>query len=157
FPPRFLGYAQSAFFGGRTSAHIRNVAVPVVYTDFLSMYPTVNSLLNVWAFVVAGRIDVVEHCQDEVTELLQRVTLDDVFRREMWSQFTAFVRVIPNGDILPARCQFGAGHDWQVGVNYLYAASDDPNDALWFALPDVVASVLKTGRVPHIVDAFRLV
>jgi hypothetical protein len=82
FPPRFLGYAQSAFFGGRTSAHIRNVPVPLVYTDFLSMYPTVNSLLNLWAFVVAARIDVVEHCQDDITALLQRLTLDDVFRPE---------------------------------------------------------------------------
>ena len=38
FEKRYLGYAQSAFFGGRTSAHIRKVPVPVVYTDFLSMY-----------------------------------------------------------------------------------------------------------------------
>ena len=45
FPKRYLGYAESAFFGGRTSAHIRKVPVPVVYADFLSMYPTVNSLM----------------------------------------------------------------------------------------------------------------
>src|SRR5205807_6636214 len=30
FPKKFLGHAQSAFFGGRTSAHIRKVPVPVV-------------------------------------------------------------------------------------------------------------------------------
>ncbi len=53
FPKRYLGYAQSAFFGGRTSAHIRKVPVPVVYTDFLSMYPTVNSLMDLWSFVTA--------------------------------------------------------------------------------------------------------
>jgi hypothetical protein len=29
--------------------------------------------------------------------------------------------------------------------------------ALWYALPDVVASVLKTGRVPKILDAFHIV
>jgi len=156
-PPRFLGYAQSAFFGGRTSAHIRNVPVPVVYTDFLSMYPTVNGLLNVWAFVVAARIEVVKHCQDEIATLLQRLTLDDVFRPETWTQLTAFVRLVPDGDVLPARCQYGSGHDWQVGVNHIHASSDDLNDALWFALPDVVASVLLTGKVPRIVDAFRLV
>jgi hypothetical protein len=38
FPKKFIGFAQSAFYGGRTSAHVRKVAVPVVYTDFLSMY-----------------------------------------------------------------------------------------------------------------------
>jgi hypothetical protein len=30
FPPAYLGHAQSAFFGGRTSAHIRKFVVPVV-------------------------------------------------------------------------------------------------------------------------------
>ena len=59
FPKRYLGYAQSAFFGGRTSAHIRKVAVPVVYTDFLSMYPTVNALMGLWRFVVAENVSVV--------------------------------------------------------------------------------------------------
>src|SRR5581483_11471618 len=28
FSKKYLGYAQSAFFGGRTSAHIRKVAIP---------------------------------------------------------------------------------------------------------------------------------
>jgi len=29
------------------------VTVPVVYTNFLSMYPTVNSLMDLWRFVTA--------------------------------------------------------------------------------------------------------
>lgn len=65
-PKEYLGYAASAFFGGRTGAHIRKVAVPIVYTDFLSMYPTVNSLMGLWQFVTSREIEVVEHCQDEV-------------------------------------------------------------------------------------------
>jgi hypothetical protein len=32
----------------------------------------------------------------------------------------------------------------------------DPKQALWFSLPDVVASKLLTGRTPKIVDAFRV-
>ena len=67
FPKAYLGYAQSAFFGGRTSAHIRKTPVPVVYTDFLSMYPTVNSLMGLWQFVTARKIAVIEHCGDEVS------------------------------------------------------------------------------------------
>jgi len=63
FPKQFLGHAQSAFFGGRTSAHIRKVPVQVRYTDFLSMYPTVNSLMGLWRYVIAQRIEVVHHCQ----------------------------------------------------------------------------------------------
>jgi hypothetical protein len=55
FPKEILGFAETAFFGGRTSAHIRKIPVPVVYTDFRSMYPTVNSLMGLWNFVIAGK------------------------------------------------------------------------------------------------------
>ena len=49
--------------GGRTGAHIRLPPVPIVYTDFLSMYPTVNSLMGLWNFVIAERI-VAEDARD---------------------------------------------------------------------------------------------
>ena len=62
----YVGYAQTAYFGGRTSAHIRKVTVPVVYVDFLSMYPTVNSLMNLWQFLIARNITVVGHCHQEI-------------------------------------------------------------------------------------------
>jgi hypothetical protein len=65
FPKKHLGYAQSAFFGVRTSAHIRKTPVPVVYTDFLSMHPSVNSLMGLWEFVIAKEITIVETCQEE--------------------------------------------------------------------------------------------
>jgi hypothetical protein len=157
FPKRYLGYAQSAFFGGRTSAHVRKVAVPVVYTDFLSMYPTVNSLMGLWRFVTARKIEVIDHCQSSIRRFLNGLTANDLFKRKTWKKMTAFVRVIPNGDILPSRARYSAeSKDWQVAVNHLYAQSDSPNDALWFSLPDVVASKLLYGRVPQIVDAFRI-
>jgi hypothetical protein len=70
FPKNYLGYAQSAFFGGRTSAHIRKTPVPVVYTDFLSMYPTVNIHMGLWQLVTAEEITIVEHCQDEIARFL---------------------------------------------------------------------------------------
>jgi hypothetical protein len=158
FPAAFLGHAQTAFFGGRTSAHIRKVPVPVVYTDFLSMYPTVNSLMGLWRFVTAREIRVVDHCAAEITALLRQCQKSpgDWFNQAAWSQLTAFVCVIPNGDVLPVRAKFGVGaSDWQVAVNYVHAG-EAPNDRLWFALPDVVASVILTGRVPDVVDAFRL-
>ena len=157
FPTRYLGNAQSAFFGGRSSAHIRKVAVPVVYTDFLSMYPTVNSLMGLWNFVVADRIRVVDRCQNEVRNLLRRTSFADLFRPSMWKRFAYFVRVIPDRDALPSRsCYSIESNDWQVAVNYLSAHSGNRKDALWFSLPDIIASQLITGRAPRIVDAFRL-
>jgi hypothetical protein len=159
FPKSYLGYAQSAFFGGRTSAHIRKVPIPVVYTDFLSMYPTVNSLMDLWRFVTARKITVVEHCEGEIEFFLRRLNAnsDDLFERKTWKNLTAFVQVIPDGDVLPSRGRYNVeSNDWQVAVSHLYADPNDSNQALWFSLPDVVASVLVTGRVPKIVDAFRI-
>ncbi len=159
FPKEYLGYAQSAFFGGRTSAHIRKVPIPVVYTDFLSMYTTVNSLMDLWRFVIARKVTVVEHCKGEIELFLHRLNAnpDDLFIRETWKNLTAFVQVIPAGDILPSRGRYTLeSNDWQVAVNHLYVDRNDSNQALWFSLPDVVASVLLTGRIPKIIDAFRV-
>jgi hypothetical protein len=158
FPKRLIGHAQSAFFGGRTSAHIRKVAVPVVYTDFLSMYPTVNSLMNLWNFVTAQEIVVEEHCAESIQEWLAQLNPQLLFEQKTWKALPAFVQVIPVGDILPSRGRYNPEtNDWQVGINHLYAGEASQNQALWFSLPDVVASVLLTGQVPTIVDAFRLV
>jgi hypothetical protein len=120
-----VGYAQTAFFGGRTSAHIRRTAVPVVYTDFLSMYPTVNSLLGIWRFMTARQIVIVEHCQKDVQALLAKFAskelVGQLFCPDTWKDLTGFVKLIPDGDILPSRSKYSEEtHDWQVGVNYLY-------------------------------------
>jgi hypothetical protein len=155
FPKEYLGYAQSAFFGGRTSAHIRNVLVPVVYVDFLSMYPTVNSLMGLWRFVTARSIKVIKSPVANVERFLRNINADRLFVPKTWKRLAGFVRVIPNGDILPSRAKYSAeSNDWQVALNYLHPTNDTRSDALWFSLPDVVASVLLTGRVPKIVDAF---
>lgn len=157
FPKKYLGYAQSAFFGGRTSAHIRKVAVPVVYTDFLSMYPTVNGLMGLWRFVIARNIKVIEHCQTETQAFLSQLTPDDLFNPETWKHLTAFVQIAPDGDILPSRGKYSSeSNDWQVAVNHLYSEFSNSGGALWVSLPDIVASVLSTGRIPKIIDAFRI-
>ncbi len=157
FPKRYLGYAQSAFYGGRTSAHIRKHAVPVVYCDFLSMYPTVNALMELWKFVIADKVVVKKTPTDEIERLLKGVSVKSCFDPKMWPQLAAFLRVIPNGDILPTRAPYNQEtHDWQVAVNYLYSQSSDLRDGLWYALPDVVASILLTGEIPKIVEAFGI-
>ena len=157
FPKQFLGYAEAAFFGGRASAHIRKIPVPVVPTDFLSMYPTVNSLMGLWQFVVARKIRVVKNCRAEVLKFLQDMTKEALFNPDTWKLLTGFVKVVPDGDILPTRAKYAqSSNDWQVAVNHLYTGKDDLSGALWFSLPDVVASVMLTGKIPKIVDAFRI-
>jgi hypothetical protein len=154
---RHLGYAQSAFFGGRTSAHIRKVPVPVVYTDFLSMYPTVNALMGLWKYLIAEEVSVVPVDVSETVDFLRTITPEKLFDPQTWTRLPAFARVIPDGDILPTRATYSVeSNDYQVALNHLYASSDDPKDGLWYALPDLAASVLLTGRVPTIVDAFTI-
>ena len=158
FPAQYVGFTQTAFFGGRTSAHIRKVPVPVCYVDFLSMYPTVNGLMELWKFVIARRIRVVAACQREIGRILRRLTPEKLFDPRTWSKLPAFVKVVPDGDLLPSRSKYSvASNDWQVAVNYLYASEHAASEGLWFSLPDVAASVLLTGKVPRIVDAFKLV
>jgi hypothetical protein len=157
FPKEYLGYAQSAFFGGRTSAHFRKVPVPVLYTDFLSMYPTVNSLMRLWNFVTAYEIKVIPHCIDEITALLEGITPGRLFDPGTWKHFAAFVKVLPDGDILPTRAKYNADtNDWQVAVNRVSCDTSNEDNGLWFSLPDIAVSVLLTERIPRIVDAFRL-
>jgi len=154
FPLEYIGHAQSAFFGGRTSVNIRKVVCPVLYLDFLSMYCSVNCLMSLWRFVIAREIRVVEHCKDKVERFLQTATLHALFNPKTWKKMTGFVKIIPNGDILPIRSKYSAAmNDWQISINHVYAARED---GLWYSIPDVVFSVLRTGRIPEIVDAFLL-
>lgn len=104
-PLEYFGYAQSAFYGGRTSAHIRKIPVPIVSCDFLSMCPTVNSNMGLLDFVIAKRARIIKNSAKDVETFLRRVNLEALFQRSMWLELTAFVRVIPHGDILPTRAR----------------------------------------------------
>jgi hypothetical protein len=70
----------------------------------------------------------------------------------------AFAQIIPDGDILPSRGKYNEeSNDWQVAINHIYADPDhSKNQALWFSLPDIIASVILNGSVPNIINAFRL-
>jgi hypothetical protein len=57
FPLEVLGQGMVAYYGGRAECRIRRTPVPVVYADFLSMYPTVNSLMGLWDLVTAERVE----------------------------------------------------------------------------------------------------
>jgi hypothetical protein len=151
FPSEVLGYAMVGYYGGRAECRIRKVPVPVVYLDFLSMYPTVNALMGLWRFHVADRVDI-EDRTEETRKLLERITLGDCFRRETWHEFAVLVEVEPKGDILPVRARYDpATPSWQIGLNHL------ETDRRWYALPDLVAAKLLSGRAPRIRRALALV
>jgi len=151
FPGDLLGYAMVAYFGGRAECRIRGVSVPVVYLDFLSMYPTVCSLLDLWQLLICGQIDIVDATED-VQRLLAGITLEQCFDPQLWRQFVGLVQLLPDGDILPTRAHYGGEAAWQIGVNPLTA-----NEPLWYTIPDAVAATLLAGKVPQVLRALRFV
>jgi hypothetical protein len=151
FPKPILGRAMAAFFGGRAECRIRKVPVPVVYLDFLSMYPTVCTLMQLWRFFTCQRIEVVD-ATEEVRALLQTLTLDDCFDPARWKDFVGLVQLAPDGDILPVRARYGQDGSWQIGVNPF--TSDEPS---WDTILDAIASVRLSGKVPRVLQAIRFV
>jgi len=151
-PPRIQGIAMAAYFGGRAECRIRRWPVPVVPVDLTSEYPSVDALLGTCEMLTAERIDIADATQ-EVQEMLQRVTLDELFVRAIWKQLNFYARIVPDGDILPVRSVYGdkAG-TCNIGLNSLHW-----KQAMWVAGPDLVASVLLSGRVPRVLQALRIV
>lgn len=149
-PDYEYGVFMQAYFGGRAECRIRNWEVPVCPVDFMSQYPTVNELLDNWRVLTAETVTFPE-ATDEVRQLLQQITLERCFARETWLQFKFFALVRPDNDVLPVRT-FYNGVTQNIGINYL--SSKEP---VWFAGPDIIASVLLTGKVPYILKAIRVV
>jgi hypothetical protein len=152
FPAEFRGIAMTAYFGGRTEAHIRKALVPVAYCDFLSMYATVNTLMGLWKLLIAERLEV-RDATAEVEALLRGLTPRDCFNPAQWRSLPFFALVEPRGEILPARAQYGGRSEgFTIGINPLTSRTP-----LWFAGPDLVAATLLSGRAPKVLRAVRLV
>jgi hypothetical protein len=144
------GIFMQSYFGGRAECRIRNWEVPVCPVDFMSQYPTVNELLDNCSVLTARSVTFPD-TTDEVRRLLSRINLESCFERKLWRYFRFFALVRPNEDILPVRTVYN-GRTQNIGINYL--TSKEP---IWFTGPDIVASILLTGKVPHIEKAIRVV
>jgi hypothetical protein len=144
------GIFMQSYFGGRAECRIRNWEVPVCPVDFMSQYPTVNELLDNWG-VLTARYVTFPDATKEVRQLLSQITLNRCFDREFWPRFKFFALVRPDNDILPVRTVYN-GTTQNIGINYL--TSKKP---IWFAGPDIVKSILLTGKVPRIEKAIRVV
>ena len=151
FPKHVLGAAMNAFYGGRAETRIRSQIVPVVYTDVLSMYPTVNTLTGLWPFLTCERIEVSEDTE-AVRAFLEGATFEQCLNPKTWKSFNVLVQVAPDGEPYPSRTRDPIGKGFQIGVNPLTSA-----EPLWYALPDVIAAKLSSGRTPKVLQAIRLI
>jgi len=147
FPPGMIGKIMSTYYGGRSEVHIRRDISQVLYCDFLSMYPTVCTLMNLWRFVTAQGM-ASQDTTDETRQFLDKITVSDLQNPETWKLLCTIVKVRPNGDIFPVRAKYGDEDQYTIGTNHL--TSETP---LWFTLADCISAKLLTGRAPEILEA----
>jgi hypothetical protein len=148
FPKPMLGNIMGGYFGGRSEVGIRREVRQIVLCDFLSMYPTVCTLMGLWRFVIADGMTWCDRTA-EAEEFLQNIKLsDDLLDPATWPKMAMLVRVKPGADIFPVRAKYEAEGQTTIGLNYL--TSERP---LWFTMADCVASKLLTGRAPAVVEA----
>jgi hypothetical protein len=143
------GIFMQSYFGGRAECRIRNWEVPVCPVDFMSQYPTVNELLGNWTVLTAESVTFPDATR-RVRNLLSQINLEGCFDPTLWLRFKFFALIKPNDHILPVRSVYN-GTTQNIGINYL--TSKEP---IWFAGPDIIASILLTGKVPHIEKAISV-
>ncbi len=153
---RIYGWSMAAFFGGRAEARIVRTPVPVTLVDAASMYPTVNALLGTWRLMVAERVDPVDVTDKTRKLLADPRVIERCFERSFWREEIGVTLVElggADGDILPVRAYWDPeSRDPGIGVNPLTYRG-----TLWYVLPDVLASLALSGRVPDMGRAVRLV
>ncbi len=82
------------------------------------MYPTVCTLMGLWRWVVANGVTW-RDATEETQRLLAAVSLSDLQQQNFWPQLTVLVQVVPDGDLLPVRAQYGGDSQRTIGMNYL--------------------------------------
>ena len=156
FPKYYLGAAETQFRRADERPY-PEVRVLVVYTDFLSMYPTVNVLMGLWKFVVAEE----SIAQAEVSRIDgfdPRLRRKNCSNPKTWPELPAFVRVVPDADVLPTRAKYSWSPTitkWPRTICPSKVRRRRTVSGMRFqTLPRPCCS---TGRVPNIVEAFQIV
>ncbi len=120
--------------------------------DLTSEYPTVDALLGAWDILTAKDLTI-EDATSDVRAIVASINLDELFRSQSWKQLSFYARIVPDGDILPVRSMYDDKSGTRnIGLNTLH--SQQP---LWVAGPDLIQSVLLSGHVPNVLEAFRIV
>ena len=147
FPDQLLGIVMSTYYGGRSEVRIRREVARVPYCDFLSMYPTVSSLMGLWEFARARGVQW-RDATEEVRALVDRLQIEDLQRPGFWRGLAVLVKLRPDDDVLPVRARYEPKAQ-SIGLNYL-----TNRDGQWFTLADVLVAKLE-GKTPHVLKALR--
>lgn len=143
-----FGSIIATYFGGRAEVRLRKKPVEVIHTDFKSMYPTVNAQIGLHDFLTAGGFETYD-ATAETREFLEGISLVDLQSKATWRKLRAVVQLAPDEDVLPVRASYNPDKPTlTIGLNRL--TSTEP---LWYALPDLVAAKILTGKTPRILHA----
>jgi hypothetical protein len=143
---------MNGYFGGRCELMYRNKPAKVTVLDFLSMYPTTAVLMNLWKFIIAEKI-VRKDVTKKIIHLLKKIDLNYLVKQENWKHMTVLVKVLPEDDFLPVRTNFK--EDSKIpNISLNYITSKKPQ---YYALPDIIASVLITKKIPKILEAIQYI
>ncbi|MCH9658430.1 hypothetical protein K0U27_07015, partial [archaeon] len=150
FSKEVLGNLMSAYFGGRVETRIRKTPVPVTYLDCTSTYPTLFSLMEMYSFLSAEKIEN-SVTTEQTQKFLDEVTLQNISKKATWRNLATICKVVPNGHmIVPVRSGYGSKKAQNIGVNYLKSTD---GTSLWYTVSDLIASKLLTGHAPAIEKA----
>jgi hypothetical protein len=149
-PDGIQNVAMEAYTGGRAETKIRLAEVPVVPVDLTSEYPSVCVLLGLWDILTAESLEFPDATKD-VRARLSRISLDACYVRDAWKDFVFFARIQPDKDLLHVRKSYN-GMTQNIGNNYLSSEAD-----VWVAGPDLIASTIRTEKVPRVLEAVRIV
>src|SRR5215467_11415074 len=79
--------------------------------------------------------------------------LDKCFNRDTWPELRFFALVLPDDDIFPVRAPFDSKDRKHLNIADSRFSSEKP---VCYAGPDIVASIIRTGRVPNVLKAIRV-
>jgi hypothetical protein len=148
FSKEMLGKIMSTYYGARVEARIVNIPTLTTILDFASMYPTLFVLFEMYSLLIAEKISY--HNTTETTqEFLDKITINQINKPETWKNMITICKIVPDEDILPVRSDYSESI-LNVGLNYLKSSDET---GLYYTLPDLIASKLRTGKTPKIIEA----
>ena len=160
WPDSVFATVMETYHGGRTECAIRRTAVPGVYVDFRSQYPTAYCLQDLHRYLIAERVDWRDEDPSGVQAVLDAIAVGDVLDRELWPSLDALVLIAPDGDRLPTRTRYArrerkrASKDTNraLNVGMPYRTGGPPQ---WYTLADAISSKLMTAKAPRVLKVLR--
>jgi hypothetical protein len=151
-PDWLAGAAASAFFGPWSAAQVVHVPVPAVLADLSGTYARCASAVGIQRFLTARYVGWQRTTKKTRRILTAIATGKRALNRDAFAQLgPVLVRVIPEGHVMAVKPVRG-------GEARLVMAPFTNPDSVWRWATDVLAGETRDGgRLPHIVEAIRLV